>query len=319
MKRPNFFIAGAPKCGTTSLREYLMSHPNIFVTKPKEPGFFMPDLNVRANATAADLEVAGGSREYQTFERYYGLFKDATDEHLAVGEASADYIMSEVAPIAIAEHHPDARIIIMVRNPVEMIPSLHHHWVYCAVEDIVEFQDAWRTQEQRLSERELPPHRHNVLYTQYKEWGKLGEQVRKWLAVFPRDQVKVVFFDDVRKHPRKMYLEVLEFLGVPDDGRTEFSQTNPAKRNRSQFFATALRNLSVLGSRYTAPVKSLFGVKSLGVAALFGKLNTVQGYRGEISESLRSELVEEFGEDRALLSDLTGRDLSNWSLQESNR
>jgi hypothetical protein len=89
VKRPNFFIVGAPKCGTTSLSEYLRSHPNVFMSSPKEPHFFATDLYPR-NPEGIDSVAA-----------YLQLFTDARDQHQVVGEASASYMFSDAAIPAI--------------------------------------------------------------------------------------------------------------------------------------------------------------------------------------------------------------------------
>src|SRR6266498_2750548 len=98
--KPNFFIVGAPKCGTTALYEYLRRHPHIFMPKLKEPHFFALDL---------------GHPMVKTEVHYASLFADSTKEHMRVGEASVYYLYSAVALPAIHAFNPDAKIIAMVR------------------------------------------------------------------------------------------------------------------------------------------------------------------------------------------------------------
>src|SRR2546429_216975 len=107
---PTFFIVGAPRCGTSSLASYLDAHPRIFMSKPKEPHHFGRDLEIRV-------------RPYASRESYLRLFEGVDADH--AGDASVLYLYSSTAPDEILALNPDARIIIMLRDPLEMIPSLH--------------------------------------------------------------------------------------------------------------------------------------------------------------------------------------------------
>ena len=109
MKKPNFFIIGAPKCGTTSLANWLAEHPRVFFSDTKEPHFFCTD----------------GYTGVKTLKQYEKLFEDAKPHHLAVGEGSTHYLFSKVAVPNILVYNPDARFIVCLRNPVDMAPSLH--------------------------------------------------------------------------------------------------------------------------------------------------------------------------------------------------
>ena len=136
-RRPNFFILGAPKCGTTALSEYLREHPRAFVSQPKEPHYFCGDF---------DYYYAPGQRSE---EHYLRLFDAATDDHLAVGEASVWYLYSADAARNIAAFDPATRVIVMLRNPVDLVPSLHSQLLYMLDEDEPDPARAWELQEAR--------------------------------------------------------------------------------------------------------------------------------------------------------------------------
>ena len=138
MKKPNFFIIGAPKCGTTSLAAWLAEHPNIYMSPIKEPHFFCSDFNVVIIPNEAE---------------YYRLFKKAGDQHMAVGEASTSYLYSQVAVPRIERELPGAKYIVMVRNPVEMAYSLHEEFVFLGAEHIHDFEMAWRLSPKRRAGR----------------------------------------------------------------------------------------------------------------------------------------------------------------------
>ena len=124
MKKPNFFIVGAPRCGTTALSEYLRGHPNVFFSQPKEIGFFATDFP--------------GSRVITRFEDYMALFNDVQPDHLRVGEGSVWYMYSREAARNIHEYNPKAKLIVMLRNPVDLVHSLHSQ-LLLSIDEIVLF------------------------------------------------------------------------------------------------------------------------------------------------------------------------------------
>lgn len=146
MKRPNVFIVGVPRCGTTSLYTYLNRHPAVFMSACKEPEFFATDL---AFPHAIRNEKA-----------YLSLFAEAADRNWA-GEASTFYLFSKDAPANICRLSPQARTVALIRNPVEQIPSYHNmllsvHWEGC--EDQPDLETALDLEQKRKHGRMLPPH-----------------------------------------------------------------------------------------------------------------------------------------------------------------
>src|SRR3990167_9603139 len=106
IKKPNFFILGAPRCGTTSLSTYLREHPNVFFSFPKEVNFFSSDIY--SSTLCSDISS------------YLKLFSNSEEIHLAVGEGSVFYLASNCAVPSILQFNPQAKFIVMVRNPVDM-------------------------------------------------------------------------------------------------------------------------------------------------------------------------------------------------------
>jgi Sulfotransferase domain len=298
--KPNFFIVGAPKCGTTALYEYLRPHPNIFMSAVKEPHFFAKDL--------------GTYPRIKTAEDYARLFAESTDVHLRVGEASVYYLRSSVALANIHGFNPAAKIIAMFRNPVDMVYSLHSQLLYWSEEIEPDFEKAWRLQERRSRGLDIPPASRGAFLLQYGEVGRFGSQVQRLLSLFPREQVKLILYDDFTASPAKIYDEVVEFLEVPHDGRSEFPRVNENKRARvawlRQFYRkppTVLRDL-FRGLKQAVGDETIVAVKKRLV-----EFNTVKERRQPLPAKLRAELVETFREEVALLSRLMGRDLSHWN------
>jgi hypothetical protein len=297
---PNFFIVGAPKCGTTALYRYLRPHPGVFMPKIKEPHFFARDLD--------------SYPRIKSLEDYRGLFMSARPEHLAVGEASVYYLRSTVALANIRAFNPEARIIAMFRNPVEMVYSLHSQLLFMREENEPEFERAWRLQERRRQGLDLPPRVRSPQLVQYAEIGRFGTQVQRVLASFPADQVKLILYDEFAASPRVVYDDVLAFLDLPHDGRSEFPRINENKRARLSWLSELYRKPPVTLHRAFRGLKRALGSETVtAVRNRIVDLNTARAGRDPLSPELRAELVDTFREEVALLGRIMGRDLSHWS------
>jgi hypothetical protein len=298
--KPNFFIVGAPKCGTTALYEYLRPHPSIFMARVKEPHYFAKDL--------------GTYPFIKTAEDYAGLFADARERHLRVGEASVYYLRSTVAIANIREFNPDARLIAMFRNPVEMLHSFHAQLLYVAEESESDFETAWRLQEQRSRGIALPPRSRGPFLVQYRELARFGTQTERLLSIFPREQVKLILYDDFAASPQAVYDDVVGFLGIPHDGRREFPRINEGKRARLAWLRDFYRKPPPpLRSAVRGLKRAMGGEGISAVAKKIVALNTVKERRAPLSPEFRAELVEVFRDEVALLSRLLNRDLSHWA------
>lgn len=214
-RTPNFFIIGAPKCGTTALSEYLRTHPQVFFSDPKEPFFWCDDLpGMRRRAGIHKLDD------------YHGLFRKARTDHVAVGEGSTLYLHSTVAVPKIIEAIPEARIIAMVREPHQLVGSFHRQLLKVFQEDQRSLLDAWCLQDLRRSGEALPHSNRAPELLRYREIASLGTQLQRLAVEVPEPQRLVLHLRDLAEHPRKVYLAVLDFLGLEDDGRTEFPPVN---------------------------------------------------------------------------------------------
>jgi Sulfotransferase domain len=290
MRKPDFFIVGAPKCGTTSIFDYLAQHPEVFLPR-KEVHFFGSDLN----STNRNLNEA----------EYLRLFGSVKSE-LRVGEASVWYFYSELAPQEIKTLSPDARIIISLRNPVDMIYSLHSQLVYSMADEIENFESALRA-EQRDG-RTLRPLGGPRLFT-YSEAGKYCKHVKRYLDTFGRENVHIVIFDDLKENPQRVYGEICEFLGVSSNFEPKFRVANPNKKNRSRVLQRVLVD--------PPPIVRTLGratsqASRFRLADTLRRMNTRYVARPPITESLRRELNSYFAAEVAELSDLLGRDLAHW-------
>ncbi len=303
MNEPNFFIVGAPKCGTTALSEYLRDHPNIYISEPKEPHYFTFDFEQY--------------RVTKTWEEYINLFAQSTREHTAVGEGSVFYLFSTVALNKIREYDPEAKIIVMLRNPVDMIYSFHSQLVFTADESEKSFEKAWRLQETRQQGKQIPTQCREAAFLQYAQMGKLGEQVERLQAVFPAEQVKIILFEDFVKSTKDVYDDVLKFLNVTNEQRTEFVRINENKSHKMGAVGNFTAKPPALLTNVALKARDILGIKELGILDTIRSFNTKVAAREPLSDELRAEMIEEFTPDVQKLAQLLDRDLSHWLTAKS--
>lgn len=296
MKKPNFFIVGAPKCGTTAMSAYLGQHPEVFIPHVKEPYFFGGDLAINS--------------PYRNEERYLSLFSAARDEK-RVGEASVWYLYSERGAAEIEEFDPRAKIIIMLRDPVGMLYSLHSHFLYYGADDIVDFEAALDAEEDRKQGFRLPQRPTFVQGLFYREIAKYTQQVRRYFQVFGREHVHVAIFDDFQSDTAGEYGKTLRFLDLSPDFRPEFRVVNPNKEARSKALHEFIHNPPQIARRLVRVVTSRAMRSKLveNVRSYNARPEPRQPMDAELSMRLRAEFAPEVER----LSELLGRDLTHWS------
>jgi len=203
----------------------LRQHPQIFMPDKKEPRYFATDLPSAYNPRRPNVPAAG-------YEDYLALFDGAGPEQL-VGEASPVYIWSQTAAENIARTIPDARIIAIFREPASYIRSLHYQLIEARIEPESDLAKAIELQPTRIgprpgTEEDWP----EVL--QYTAHCDYANQLRRFHAHFPREQVKAIIYEDFRRDNEGTLRDVLRFLGVDEDVPIEFGESNPTVRMRSK-------------------------------------------------------------------------------------
>lgn len=262
----------------------------------KEPSYFCTDLD---SGTPADGRIF--TRDLAT---YLALFRPAEEGQIA-GEASPFYLYSTSAAERIAAFRPDARIIIMLRDPADMIRYLHARRYFVGSEDIEGFEDALAAEGARKRGERLPTDVRNVKGLFYREVGRYADQVERYLRRFPAEQIKVIIFEEFRTDPVGTYRDVLKFLAVDTDQVLRPESVNPSLGVRSRrlhrfLLKPSLRN----GFRRVLPRALQRPFRDLAA-----RVNTQQ--RRPVFDPLpRSRLQEEYGSDVERLSKLIGRDLT---------
>ena len=303
MKRPGFFISGAPRCGTTALYTYLSQHPRIFMSEVKELNYFASDFpNVQKIS-------------FKSVADYHKLFEHAGPEHIAVGEASPFYLFSKTAFKNMYQYDDQAKVILTLRQPVDFIQSYHRLNLSLLREDEANLEKAWNLQETRKKGKAIPKSARQVELLMYGELGQFSKYVENLLSIFPRRQVKIFLFDDLRKDTKKVYEETLEFIGVPQDGRVEFPQINANFENKSQLLARLFHPPQPVYKSFVKII-SLFGTSFMEKVSVFynrlERYNTTQAKRIPIDPALKTRMQEHFAPDIIKLSSLIERDLSDW-------
>jgi hypothetical protein len=160
---------------------------------------------------------------------------------------------------------------------------------------------------------DLPTCRSPLLI-QYAEVGHFGSQVKRLLATFPRDQVKLILFDDLTRSPQQVYDEVIEFLELPHDGRTEFPRINENRRVRLLWLKHLIRRPPPLLRQTYSSIKRTVGARQMdSIKRQIVTRNSSREPRPPLGPAFRAELVEAFRGEVGLLSELIGRDLSHWN------
>ncbi len=225
-RAPDFFIVGHQKCGTTALFMMLSEHPQIFMSDVKEPWYFGRELRSR-------FDKPSTRNRPNTLEDYLSLFAEAAPEQ-TVGEASPQYIRSEDAPREIAELRPDARIIVLLREPAAFLRSLHLQLVATHIEDEIDFARAIQLEEERRAGKHIPRRSVSPQSLLYSEHVRYTTQLRRLYAEFPREQVLVLVYEDFRRDNEAVVREVLGFLSVDTTVPISPVETRPLKDVRSR-------------------------------------------------------------------------------------
>jgi hypothetical protein len=294
----DFFVVGAPKCATTAVHAYLRGHPEIFMPALKELHFFGSDLSKLPSQL--------------TDEQHRQLFVDVGDAR-RVGETCIWALYSREAARSIHDYNPGARIVIMLRNPAEMLHALHSEYLIHGIEDIADFAGALEAQDDRRKGKRLPL--RGMYPTQlyaYHAIGRFSVQVERYLQVFGRDRVHVVLYEDFKADPALEYARILRFLNVSADLLPDFEVINPSRVLRSALLQRVLVSSASFTRgwpRWLLPVAERQRYR-LGQA--LARWNLRVAPRPRLDSRLRAQLQTEFAADNVALGKLLRRDLWCW-------
>jgi hypothetical protein len=301
---PNLFIVGAAKAGTTSLHVLLSRHPATFMSEPKEPRFFAYE-GERPEAFGGPGASSLVSSIVKTRDEYEQLFAGVTDERV-VGESSPAYLYSQVAAGRIHEAVPDARIVVLLRDPADRAYS---HWVDnvgSGWEPVHDFARVLDLAEERRREN------------WWRKWDYVGHgfyaaQLKRYLDRFPADQIKVLLFEDMLgEHPAGVE-DLCEFLDLDPAllERQELPRANTGGVPRSRTLTAVLSRRNPIRSSLRLVLPS--GIRAPARRALVRRNTT----KPPLDPDTRARLQELYRGDVRELEALIDRDLSHW-LRPSN-
>jgi hypothetical protein len=294
MVKPNFFIAGAPKCGTTAMNDYLAQHPDVFMAR-KEIHYFGRDLKLKQKMTEAE---------------YLENFQQPKDKKI-VGEASVWYLYSQEAAQEIKSFSPNAKILIMLRNPVEMIYSLHSQHLYDGNEDVPDFETAISLDEERKKGNCLPDSADFIRLPPYIDAAFYYPQVKRYLEAFGPDNVKVVLYDDFVNNTEKTVVEVLSFLHLKPATGIDYKIVNPNKHIKSFFIHRVIKKPSHQLKKVMRAVLPFQKIRHVLMKQLLN-WNVKYKKRKPLKDDVHNSLKRYFTKDITLLGQLINKDLSKW-------
>jgi hypothetical protein len=299
MPRPDFFIVGAFKSGSTALYDGLRRHPQIFMPFHKEPLYFGDDLTRRyGRMTEAD---------------YLRLFKGAKVGQ-RIGEASTWYLYSTSAAREIKEFAPESQIMVVLRNPVDVMYAQHNQLIFNVIEDIPDFAEALAAEPDRRAGRRLPPGPINVENLFYRHSVQFSEQLERYFDIFGRERVYVMLNDDMRRDGAAVVRGALEFLGV-DPGLA----AAPPRSNENRRVRSPLVQRLIFAPKLLLPLAPFLRrfplVRALRTKML--EMNSEAKPRAPMDAELRRALLDEFTPEIERLGKLIDRDLSSWLVGSS--
>jgi hypothetical protein len=296
---PNFLMIGAAKSGTSSLYAYLRQHPQVFLSEIRECEFFALE------GQTLDFKGPGDRIAYRryvtTLENYQALFK-RTGNRAAVGECSDLYLYSPAAAKRIRHYLPGAKLIVMLRNPVDRAHSQYRQFVRDGREPLRTFEEALAAEETRIAS-DWHPHWH------LKTRGFYSSQIETYLGLFPREQLAIHLYDDFESNPSSVIQALFSFLEVdptfvPDMSLRYNISGTPRSRLLHAVLARPLALKDLLKPVLPASVRHR-------VRARLMNRNLIPE-RTKMAQETRSALTSLYRDDVLRLQALIGRDLSGW-------
>lgn len=283
------------------MSDFLGGHPEIFMAR-KEMHVFGSDLQFAPQFYRRNLA------------EYAKEFHGWKNQRVA-GEASVWYLLSQNAAAEIHQFNRDARILIMLREPAEMMYSLYHQFRYDGNEHLPTFEEALAAEDDRRAGRCMGRQAYFPQGLLYHEAARYAEQVRRYFQIFGRERVHVILYDDFAADTAGAYRRTLEFLGCgSEDFRPDFKIVNGNKGVRSSALRAVLRNPRILtvalASRSVVP-KFVFNAMQQ-VEARLREFNSTPQKRAPLAPELRARLKREFVPEVDRLSELLERDLTRW-------
>lgn len=288
MKKVDFFIVGAPKAGTTSLYHYLNEHSEIEMSSQKEPDFFS-DQSLQKQKLYYD------KNRIDTLEKYNSLFEK--EDVILRGDSSVSYLFYEDVPHKIITYNPDAKIIIMLRNPIDRAFS-HYLMDY----SLGLISESFETIIQKQSKHKNA----NLFYQQYIHVSEYSKQIKRYLEVFSKDNIHFIDYEDFKNDTSDVVNSVFLFLGVNDDFQ-------PYLKKKYNTYTAPKNSLIRYVYSFVAFRKMVANILSKNLTKTIRNLFFTSDKKPQLSELTRNFLKKHFESDVRELSELLNKDFTKWT------
>ncbi len=306
--RPNFFIIGHPKCGTTSLWRWMGRQPQVRMSRLKEPHFFCADLH-RASDRFHGRSLFFPVRNHR---QYHALFTGPRCRVL--GDASPCYLFSAEAVRRILAYNPDARFLVLLRHPIRFLHSFHAQLVAGGQETLLDLPEALAAEPRRRAGKDVPPTAICPQMLWYTEWLRFDMMLDRLFAQADPTAIKVIVFEELVACPERILTDLARWLGIPKVRMIPLPRENSS--GSEPLLGTVVRRL--FPPKIQRAVKRLFplgldtevwlGARS-GLKRLSRRQRTLRRHDAEVRRMLRPLLVEVV----ANTEDLLGRRITAWA------
>ncbi len=309
MALPDFLVVGAPKAGSTAVHQALVQHPELFLSTPKEPKYFLTGATPPSRAHQRGPGDAHSAREWIWRREHYERLFDAAPPGTMRGESTPFYLWDKAAHVRIRQMVPNVKLIAIIRDPVDRAYSNWTHLWCDGLETEADFVTACRKEPERIAAGYAP-------FWRYLELGKYGEQFEHLFRVFAREQVHVLRYKDLVDEPAKSIDSICEFLGVTPGMVDSIPHSNPSGWADAGAVNAMLRATVRGGAAAGALLPPR--VWRRAHAPLIRALRRNETDRPHLQVEQRRELVGHFREDIGLLEQLLGQPYHDW-LSDSGR
>jgi len=293
------FIVGQPKSGTTALASFFDEHPQICMSSPKEPGYFANDLREESDK----YHKKSLYFEIRTPRQYESIFKHQKAGQL-LGEASTNYLYSKNAAKNIANYNPAAKIIIILRDPVSFLHSLHMQYINETTEIEEDFKTALILESKRKKGDAIPDRVRCPSYLYYRDRAKYTEQIKRYFEAFPKEQITIISNEELRSDTASIYRDMLSFIGVTKNFKPDFKEVNGSKAPRFKSINSMANDPHVKRTIHNTLGPQIYTKLQKNIAKLLLKKSP----RRNMDKSLADELKKEFKHEILQLSAATGKD-----------
>jgi sulfotransferase family protein len=298
---PNFLLLGTAKAGTTSMFRYLELHPEVFGASPKEPKFFAYENE--------DIRFQGPGDQIKNWlmvtrlEAYQALFAGVTNQK-AIGEATAFYLYVPKAAERIRYHVPQAKLIAILRDPADRAYSAYLHLVRDGREPVHNFAQALQLEQSRIAQNYQPA-------WHYRSVGYYYAQIKRYYDLFPRQQMRIFLYEDLKTNPLKVLKEVFQFLEIDDSFVPDLGvRHNVGAFPRNWWLEKFMLNLLPLRRKVVPRLPRGMRWRVIQGLKKLERWNRIPA--PPLPVDIRAQLVAGYEEDILRLQDLLGRDLSAW-------